>query len=71
MVAWWLLGAETRPPFRAAVAADDASWMRGRGWALSCALIALPYYRDTHPTFASYARRTIDEVLAEHEGRSR
>jgi aminoglycoside phosphotransferase (APT) family kinase protein len=66
MVAWWLLTAETRPQFRAALAVDEASWTRGRGWALSCALIALPYYWDTNPPFASYARRTIAEVLSEH-----
>ena len=65
MVAWWLLTAETRPLFRAELAADDASWRRGRGWALSCALIALPYYWETNPTFASYARRTLAEVLAD------
>lgn len=65
MVAWWLLTAETRPQFRAALAVDEASWTRGRGWALSCALIALPYYWDTNPPFASYARRTIAEVLSD------
>ena len=65
MVAWWLLTAETRPQFRAALAVDEASWTRGRGWALSCALIALPYYWDTNPPFASHARRTIAEVLSE------
>jgi aminoglycoside phosphotransferase (APT) family kinase protein len=66
MVAWWFLTAETRPLFRAELAVDDASWMRGRGWALSCALIALPYYWETNPTFASYARRTLAEVLGDH-----
>ena len=67
MVAWWLLTAATRPQFRAALAVDEASWTRGRGWALSCALIALPYYWDTNPPFASYARRAIAEVLSEHQ----
>ena len=62
LVAWWLLTAETRPQFRAALGVDEASWARGRGWALSCALIALPYYSDTNPLFASYARRAIAEV---------
>ena len=42
--------------------------MRGRGWALSWALIALPYYRETNPTLAGYAQRAIDEVLADSEG---
>lgn len=67
MVAWWLLTAATRPQFRAALAVDEASWTRGRGWALSCALIALPYYWDTNPPFASHARRAIAEVLSEHQ----
>jgi aminoglycoside phosphotransferase (APT) family kinase protein len=67
MVAWWLLTAEARPRFRAALAVDEASWTRGRGWALSCALIALPYYWNTNPPFASYARRAIAEVLSEHQ----
>jgi aminoglycoside phosphotransferase (APT) family kinase protein len=65
MVAWWFLTSETRPVFRAEVAVDDASWLRGCGWALSCALIALPYYWETNPTFVRYARRALAEVLAD------
>jgi aminoglycoside phosphotransferase (APT) family kinase protein len=44
---------------------DEATWARGRGWALSIALIALPYYWDTNPAFARVARRTLEEVLAD------
>ena len=40
---------------------------RARGWALSIALMQLPYYRSTNPLLAAGARYTIDEVLAEHE----
>ena len=68
MVAWTFLTAETRPELRVALDVDDAGWMRGRGWALSWALIALPYYRETNPTLASYAHRTLAEVLADSEG---
>jgi aminoglycoside phosphotransferase (APT) family kinase protein len=50
--------------FRAAVGADDATWARGRGWALCFALVALPYYRTSNPALAGVARRTIGEVLA-------
>ncbi len=57
--------AETRAEFRASLAADDASWARGRGWALSTGLIALPYYRSTNPTLAGISRRTIEQVLAD------
>jgi len=43
MTAWTFLSAENREVFRAAVGVDDATWARGRGWALSFGLIALPY----------------------------
>ena len=65
MIAWNLFTAETRGAFRAALAVDDATWARGRGWALSQALIFIPYYLDTNPAGVAVARRTINEVLAD------
>jgi aminoglycoside phosphotransferase (APT) family kinase protein len=65
MIAWNLFTAETRGVFRAALAVDDATWARGRGWALSQALIFIPYYLDTNPVGVAIARRTINEVLAD------
>lgn len=65
IVAWNLLPAETRPVFRAELRVDDATWARGRGWALSVALIQLPYYKDTNPALAANARHVIGEVLAD------
>lgn len=64
-VAWLWLTAESRATFRAALVVDDAMWARGRGLALSCALIALPYYKDTNPVLAGIARHAVAEVLAE------
>jgi aminoglycoside phosphotransferase (APT) family kinase protein len=66
IAAWSLFAGEARDIFRAALQADDGTWLRGRGWALSVALIALPYYRDTNPVFAALAANMIDEVLADH-----
>ncbi len=66
-VAWNLLSAQTRDIFRAALSVDDATWARGRGWALSVGLIALPYYQSTNPVLANLARRAIDEVLADQQ----
>jgi aminoglycoside phosphotransferase (APT) family kinase protein len=66
MTAWAYLPVASRDVFRAALSVDDATWARGHGWALSWALIALPYYKDTNPEFAAMARRTIAEVLADH-----
>ncbi len=66
-VAWNLLSAQTRDVFHAALPVDDTTWARGRGWALSVGLIALPYYQSTNPILASISRRAIDEVLADHK----
>jgi aminoglycoside phosphotransferase (APT) family kinase protein len=65
MVAWNLLPAGVRGTFRSAVGADDASWARGRGRALSMSVIGLPYYKDTAPAIAALFRHTIDEVIAD------
>jgi len=63
--AWALLTADTRELFREVSGADDATWARARGWALSIGLLAVDYYRVTNPVFAGVAQRAIDEVLAE------
>lgn len=67
IIAWGLLPAVARDAFRAVLGVDDATWARGRGWALSIGLIALPYYEDTNPEFALTARQLINEVLADRE----
>jgi aminoglycoside phosphotransferase (APT) family kinase protein len=64
LVAWSLFTGESRDAFRAELAVDDDTWARGRGWALSVALIQLPYYRDTNPAIVANARHMIAEVLA-------
>lgn len=63
LVAWNLLAGEARNDFRRALRVDDATWSRGRGWALSVGLIGLLYYIDTNPGFVRFARHMIDEVL--------
>jgi aminoglycoside phosphotransferase (APT) family kinase protein len=66
MTVWMFLSAETRGVFRAALRVDDATWTRGRGWALSVGLIAFPYYQHTNPVLAGIARRAIHETLADY-----
>jgi aminoglycoside phosphotransferase (APT) family kinase protein len=65
IVAWNLLPAQARGIFRGALDVDDATWARGRGWALSMALIQLPYYQASNPAIAANARHVIREVLAD------
>jgi aminoglycoside phosphotransferase (APT) family kinase protein len=66
MVTWNLFSAGPRKVFRAELGVDDATWARGRGWALWTGLVALPYYRDTNPVLADNARFRIHEVLTDY-----
>lgn len=63
IVAWNLFTGRSRDTFREALGVDEALWERGRGWALSVALIALPYYWETNPAIVSAAQHTLQEVL--------
>lgn len=65
IIAWTLFSGESRAAFRAALEVDDASWARGRGWALSIALVALPYYLETNPAITAASRQAIASVLAD------
>jgi aminoglycoside phosphotransferase (APT) family kinase protein len=66
MVAWKLLPPEARRVFRGALAVDDATWTRGRGWALSQAIGALAYYTEqTNAVLVLEARRWLAAVLAD------
>jgi aminoglycoside phosphotransferase (APT) family kinase protein len=66
LLAWMTLTSASRARYRELVALDDAAWARARGWALSVAVLAAPYYRRTFPVFAGVARRAIGEVLADN-----
>ncbi|HVE62472.1 MAG TPA: aminoglycoside phosphotransferase family protein [Mycobacteriales bacterium] len=61
----WALPADARAVYRAALEIDDATWARGRGWALQQAVTFIPYYRHTIPSAVAAARRRLDAVLAE------
>ena len=65
IIAWNLFSGEARDVFRATLQTEEATWKRGRGWALSIGLIALPYYLNTSPAMVGYARHVIAEVLAD------
>jgi aminoglycoside phosphotransferase (APT) family kinase protein len=67
MVAWKMFPPETRLLFRDLLMVDDATWSRARGWALSQALIALPYYTmETNPVLVTEARRWLAGVLDDY-----
>lgn len=67
LVAYSLLDAPQRAQLRAELDVDDATWLRGRGWALAMAAVALPYYWDTLPVLVKEAHRMLDQVRADSE----
>ncbi|MEV2246756.1 aminoglycoside phosphotransferase family protein [Streptomyces sp. NPDC049970] len=64
---WYLLSAGARRTLREETGADPAAWARGRGWALSIALMELSYYRTSNPVMAATARHVIAEILSDGE----
>lgn len=65
LIAWNYLSPRARQRFRQTVNVDEATWHRGRAWALSVAVIQLPYYYHTNPTLRDNAMRTIHAVLSD------
>ncbi|MEH6808778.1 MAG: aminoglycoside phosphotransferase family protein [Hyphomonas oceanitis] len=65
MVGWSLLPQSSRAVFRSSLDVDAATWERGRGWALSVALVALAYYRDSNADISERSRHTLHQVLAD------
>ena len=68
ILAWNVLDAGSRAVFRRVLELDEATWQRGRGWALWKALIVLDAERWRNDKMAEWSRRTIREVFADHLG---
>jgi aminoglycoside phosphotransferase (APT) family kinase protein len=62
--AWNVFAGPSRERYRAELEVDDATWLRGRGWALCQAVLALPYYWDTNPSMIRQAANALEQVLA-------
>ena len=76
VVAWTFFSGESRDEFRDGLRLDDATWARGRGWALWKALITMAKEKRGGVSADSAARRwgwrtsvreVIDLVLADHD----
>ncbi len=65
LIAWTLLPASARETFRAALDVDEATWARGRGYALSTGLNAYTAYAATNPLVAASTRHQIAETLTD------
>ncbi|MFI1400586.1 aminoglycoside phosphotransferase family protein [Streptomyces sp. NPDC020681] len=62
-IAFTLMSAESRAAFRATLGVDDATWTRGRGWALATGLNAYTSYAAVSPRVAAQTTRQITEAL--------
>jgi len=62
MAAWTLFDGASRAVFRRCLDADDCTWQRSKGWALT-RIFNVAYYEHSNPVFSLDARRTIAEVL--------
>ncbi|GAA2937661.1 aminoglycoside phosphotransferase family protein [Streptomyces enissocaesilis] len=62
-IAFTLMSAGSRAAFRAALGVDDATWARGRGWALATGLNAYTSYAAVNPRVAAQTTRQITEAL--------
>ncbi|MET9223211.1 aminoglycoside phosphotransferase family protein [Streptomyces sp. NPDC003300] len=63
MVAFTLMSAGSRAAFRATLGVDDATWTRGRGWALATGLNAYVSYAADDPRVAAQTTRQITQAL--------
>lgn len=61
--AWNVFAGRSREIYRHELQADEAIWLRGRGWALRQALVALPYYWDSNPRMVRQASASLAQVL--------
>ncbi len=71
VMAWTFFAGESRDVFRDGLRLDDATWARGRGWALWKALITVAKEKQRGAGADAGARRSagevIDLVLADHD----
>ncbi|WP_276225305.1 aminoglycoside phosphotransferase family protein [Niabella beijingensis] len=63
MCAWILFSGEKRALFKQKLNVDDPTWIRAMGWALSFAVIALPYYLPKKHLLADIAVFTLENIM--------
>ena len=64
MAAWTFLSGPARHAFRTALPADEATWERGRGWALDLGIRCTAYAANS-PLLSEIGRFTISQVLTQ------
>jgi aminoglycoside phosphotransferase (APT) family kinase protein len=67
VLAWTVLSGDSRRAFAERLPIDEATWARGRGWAIWKAMIVLVQALDSDPADAQECKRVIAEVIADHQ----
>jgi aminoglycoside phosphotransferase (APT) family kinase protein len=62
--AWGMFSGEARQVFREVLEPDDATWARGRGWAVK-SVYGILYYEHTNPGIVERCRRRIIALVNE------
>jgi aminoglycoside phosphotransferase (APT) family kinase protein len=65
-IAWTFLSGDSQRVFKERLPVDDATWTRGRGWAIWKAMIVLVRQLDTDPDGADLTKNVIGKILADH-----
>jgi aminoglycoside phosphotransferase (APT) family kinase protein len=65
-IAWTFLSGESQRVFKERLPVDEATWTRGRGWAIWKAMIVLVEELDTDPGGAERTKNVIGKIVADH-----
>ena len=65
-IAWTFFSGEASRAFREGLPFDEATWARGRGWAIWKAMIVLVGALENDPEDAAYTTGVIEATLADH-----
>ena len=65
-IAWTFRSGEGSRVFRERLPFDEATWARGRGWAIWKAMIVLVEALEDDPDDTAYTKAVIEAILADH-----
>jgi aminoglycoside phosphotransferase (APT) family kinase protein len=65
-IAWTFLSGESQRVFKQRLPFDEATWTRGRGWAIWKAMIVLVEQLGADSDEAEFTKDVIDKIIADH-----
>jgi aminoglycoside phosphotransferase (APT) family kinase protein len=65
-IAWTFLSGDSQRVFKERLPVDEATWTRGRGWAIWKAMIVLAQALETDSDEVDFTKDVINKILADH-----